>query len=82
MSCHRGVIKEELSDAEMSTAIGATQKALVEMDQKSPFFEDNPGRELPVLRTEGKMCKQKAKFRYMISKSYIAVLLVQSFNLV
>jgi hypothetical protein len=81
-SCHRGVIKEELSNAEISSsAIEATQKTLAEMDEKSPFFENNPGRELPVFRTKGKICKQQVKSRYMFSKSYIAVL-VQSYNLV
>jgi hypothetical protein len=70
-SCHGRVIKEEVIDAEIS-AVGATQKmlvemdensllwatqkTLVEMDEKSPFFEDNPGRELPVFRTKGKIC--------------------------
>jgi hypothetical protein len=55
MSCHRGVIKEELNDAESSSAVGAAQQALVEMDEKSPFFENNPGRELPVFRSKGRI---------------------------
>lgn len=59
MSCHKGKIKEELNDGDISSAIEAAQQALLVMDEKSPFFEDNPGRKLPVFRSEGEICKQQ-----------------------